>query len=450
MDLQALIEPYDKMTCVIRAEKKTGGCGKVRIVAVNEVFRRIMGIKDDKITEDSPYMDYIPEDLNFIQLCYQSAVLKKQVHSYQKDEKWGCWMDIIMLPINVDDPGHGYCICTYEISQEPEAEKMAEVSLENVGDVLGAAIKLRGSWDFQSSMDSVVKDIRDMCDARRCCIILTDEKNRCCRVLSEYANEKHDRGGTGYLITGNFYDIIETWQDTLNGNSCLVVSSPNDWEMLKKRNPVWYKSLIEAEMKSIILFSLMSKGEVLGYMWASNFDTNKTLRIMETLKLTTFFVASEIANHMLLEKLETMSVTDVLTGLYNRNAMNMRVARFPEDQDFGIVFADVNGLKAVNDTRGHSAGDELLRSAAGILREIFTGYEIYRMGGDEFMVIVTDTDRKQFDKLVDRFRLKASDDSNVSFAIGSCYDDRSHDLSSALHRADELMYKDKERHYSNT
>lgn len=55
--------------------------------------------------------------------------------------------------------------------------------------------------------------------------------------------------------------------------------------------------------------------------------------------------------------------------------------RFP----YGIIFADLNGLKICNDTKGHKAGDELLKKAAALLKEIFNEDEIYRSGGDEAM-----------------------------------------------------------------
>ena len=449
MDLQALVEPFDKIACIVSVPLSSEGSGELKIVAANSAYRASVGIQDDGETSDRPYEHYIPRDLNFSNFCYQCAVLKKQLHSYQKDEKLGCWMDIIMLPINVDDPDNGYCICTFEISQEEEPDKLAQVSYENANDVLSAAIKLRSSWDFMTSMHSVVKDIRELCGARRCCILLTDDEAHSCRVLTHDSTDITDEAKVGEIINETFYSIVRTWADTFKVLTCLVVQTDNDWEELEKRNPVWYKSLKDAEVSSLIMFPLVSKGETLGYIWASDFQSEKTLRIMETLKLTTFFIASEIANQRLLERLEHMSITDVLTGLYNRNAMNLRVARFPEDEDFGIVFADVNGLKVINDTCGHGAGDELLKAAAEILKEVFAGHEIYRMGGDEFMVIVTDVNRARFDMLMERLKYRAEDGENVSFAVGGCYDDGAHDLRRALHMADALMYKDKERHYSD-
>ena len=155
---------------------------------------------------------------------------------------------------------------------------------------------------------------------------------------------------------------------------------------------------------------------------------------------------------MLLEQLETMSTVDMLTDVYNRNAMNNKVSDFVTSSDdnaepFGIVFTDLNGLKRVNDSDGHFAGDLLLKKAAILLQEVFSGDEIFRAGGDEFMMIVSGSTEQEFEKKIQTLRDKANDPENVCFAIGSCYDANGRDIRRAMHIADEQMYKDKENYY---
>lgn len=100
-------------------------------------------------------------------------------------------------------------------------------------------------------------------------------------------------------------------------------------------------------------------------MWVTNFDTSKTLQIKETLEISTFFIASEIANYQLLNKLEVLSNMDLLTNVQNRNSMNNRISQFLNGEvtykSLAVVFADLNGLKPVNDIQGHDAGDNLLK-----------------------------------------------------------------------------------------
>ena len=78
-----------------------------------------------------------------------------------------------------------------------------------------------------------------------------------------------------------------------------------------------------------------------------------------------YFIAAKLANHRLVMELNHLSRYDALTGLRNRNALSMAVdALMQHPSCVGIVYADVNGLKEINDTRGHQAGDEALKRAA--------------------------------------------------------------------------------------
>ncbi|MBO4592025.1 MAG: GGDEF domain-containing protein, partial [Eubacterium sp.] len=199
---------------------------------------------------------------------------------------------------------------------------------------------------------------------------------------------------------------------------------------------------------------LRTNGETVGYIWATNFDVSNTLSIKQTLEVTTFILAAEIANHQLFKRMEVLSATDLLTGLYNRNAMNNRITDIVNGNDtftdaYGIIFIDLNGLKVVNDNEGHNAGDQLLKDAAMLLRETFDGCEIYRVGGDEFLVIVLGQSEEEFNKLVEKLRVSSENSDHVKIAIGTCFGDSKLDIRKAMHFADERMYIDKENYYSN-
>lgn len=107
----------------------------------------------------------------------------------------------------------------------------------------------------------------------------------------------------------------------------------------------------------------------MGYIWAREFNTDNTIKIKETLELTTFFIASEMSNYLLVKRMEVLSSVDLLTGINNRNTMNNRVDRIVAGKEilaepYAVIFADLNGLKRVNDTEGHTAGDEMIKEAA--------------------------------------------------------------------------------------
>ena len=154
----------------------------------------------------------------------------------------------------------------------------------------------------------------------------------------------------------------------------------------------------------------------------------------------------------MMKRLEHISYTDLLTGVKNRNAMNNRITAITNGEElltepYGVVFVDLNGLKQVNDEQGHQAGDLLLKKAALILQEIFVDEDIYRAGGDEFLIITAGCDQQQFDKKIELLRKKASDPDNVSFSIGVSYGDHGCDVRDAMGVADGKMYDDKQQFY---
>jgi diguanylate cyclase (GGDEF)-like protein len=114
---------------------------------------------------------------------------------------------------------------------------------------------------------------------------------------------------------------------------------------------------------------------------------------------------------------------------------------------YGIIFADLNGLKQCNDNGGHDAGDKLLQNAAKILKKHFDEYEIYRSGGDEFVVIAQDCDKEKFQREVEELRSETGFNSEVSLSIGTDWSEEGDDLRKCMHIADEAMYADKKEFY---
>ena len=127
--------------------------------------------------------------------------------------------------------------------------------------------------------------------------------------------------------------------------------------------------------------------------------------------------------------------------------MQLNLDRRPGRKNLGIIFSDLNGLKTMNDNHGHSAGDKLIKDAANILKEIFPNQEIYRAGGDEFMVLLRNTSMEQLEDYAKKMKEKAAQTDNVSFAIGLCLEEDSLRIYEAMKQADVNMYEDKKKYY---
>lgn len=145
---------------------------------------------------------------------------------------------------------------------------------------------------------------------------------------------------------------------------------------------------------------------------------------------------------------------DGLTGVYNRLAYETVIKQVGRDLEHGaglaVIMCDLNDLKGVNDRFGHNKGDEYIRAAAEILSEAFADGEIFRIGGDEFVVLLKDAEPEEVERRVVKLSkameaYSASCDFPASIAAGWAFYDPALDtrLKSTLSRADAHMYRKK-------
>ena len=145
---------------------------------------------------------------------------------------------------------------------------------------------------------------------------------------------------------------------------------------------------------------------------------------------------------------------DDLTGIKNKNAyceFEMKLdqqIQSGEPVEFAIAICDVNGLKTVNDTQGHRAGDDYIRGASKLVCETFKHSPVFRVGGDEFVAILRGYDFENRESLEQNFVKIVKDNSEhdkVVVACGISVFDRAHDksVSAVFERADAMMYKNK-------
>jgi diguanylate cyclase (GGDEF)-like protein len=148
------------------------------------------------------------------------------------------------------------------------------------------------------------------------------------------------------------------------------------------------------------------------------------------------------------ERAENEALIDELTGLYNRRGWD-ELVRHEESRArrFGhkhaVFFMDIDGLKEINDTGGHSAGDDAIVRAAAAIRSVTREHDVAaRMGGDEFALLAVETDDVHVLAVGERLAA-AFAASGVAVSVGFARADTPHDLAGATHQADQAMYRRK-------
>lgn len=157
------------------------------------------------------------------------------------------------------------------------------------------------------------------------------------------------------------------------------------------------------------------------------------------------------------DAMSRLATRDSLTGIRNKTAYDSQIQLLNEEleggyHDFGLVMIDLNNLKLINDNYGHDKGDIMIKKLAKIICETFINSPVFRIGGDEFVIVLKDVDYRNIELLVAQFNKKIGILSSnirlkpwerVSAALGyALYDENVDDsVASVLARADQEMYK---------
>lgn len=149
-------------------------------------------------------------------------------------------------------------------------------------------------------------------------------------------------------------------------------------------------------------------------------------------------------------ELEILCNRDMLTGLNNFYAykkISLLFSQYEIKNSVGVIFADLNGLKIVNDMEGHSAGDKYISKFGEILKSIFGASYSYRISGDEFLVILTGIGKREFDSHRKRLLEELAKDEIPLASVGWSWNKNPSKLEDVVKEAEYLMYDEKHDFY---
>lgn len=242
-------------------------------------------------------------------------------------------------------------------------------------------------------------------------------------------------------------DAIPYIFSTFNRKQHLIVS---EVEELKYTYPSEYKFLTSRKAGSLFAVPFEDETTFSGYIGVDNPNINQdTIRLLDTIALN---IASEIRKRRLYEKLEYEATHDTLSGLLNRSSFisYQKSLRGQFGVSCGIVTADINGLKQLNQDFGHDKGDETIVLVTKIMTERFHDGKIFRLSGDEFVISVTGMEYEEFMRCVRKLGQELDEGTLSGVSLGCTWVEHLSDFDTLLHHAEELMLVNKQIYYKNS
>ena len=301
--------------------------------------------------------------------------------------------------------------------------------------------KLSNGTNQKGVIEDILKTICEFYQAERCYVLDLNFENKQTNGIYEYGNRNDDIhiDNMVRLCLENM-DLVQRFFE--NQKSYYIEDVTSE---ISKTSPI-YSSFISQKIHSIILVPFVDNHQIKGVFAVDNPKQNYYQK--DFLESLCFFIETAMTREKEKKHLQNLSYVDSLTYAQNRNHFNeyLKKNRCKELHFVGVIYLDLNGLKEINDKMGHLAGDTLIISASYVLQEIFAD-NLYRIGGDEFVVIEQDVLESEFMSKYNKLLVRMKE-LEISVATGYIWIERCLNLSEILQEADQKMYEDKKRYYS--
>ena len=326
--------------------------------------------------------------------------------------------------------------------EKQEAQKLDLAAVRHYEELINECfLKVRAVTDMDEALSFMLHYLGTHISCNAVMIYESRERKW---LLNTYSWSRTEKAPEKKLLELSVAEPVTKWYETFFHNEPLLLT---DMEKLCRDMPALSKVLSPEQVRRMILIPLLAKAEVVGFVRIDDPPEKQMSAVAEMCKILSHFIVSLIQQRDLIRNLEQISLRDQMTGAMNRYALNSYLARAHLERDMGLIYCDLIGLKRVNDRFGHASGDRTIIQAYQVLGGMFPVDQIFRMGGDEFLVVREGVGREKFQESVEQLKAAAVS-SRCWLSIGSAWCQAGgKSFNDLMNEADENMYENKRTYY---
>ena len=242
--------------------------------------------------------------------------------------------------------------------------------------------------------------------------------------------------------------LLDLWYDEFGNNRGIFIENLEEY---KEISSPMYELLKPQDIHSLIAWPIFVDEICIGFLGIDNPLRKHMEDVVRIFEMVGYIMSIIIRQRDNVRILRRLSYEDQLTGVKNRRELDtFGTNEYARVYSVGILSCDLNGLKRINDTLGHEAGDKYIIKVANNLAKIFGHNYVYRMGGDEFIALAINLTAAEFELNVEKL-LEIMEKEEIPVAAGYIFKaDNTTEFYSLIDEADKKMYEDKGRYYSDT
>lgn len=408
-------------------------------IYINKHFRELLNIKDDSYFNKKCY-EVLQKQSAPCDFCINNKLCVDQGSTFQIQKQ------ILNFPFEsqvslIEWQGRKFRIefgINFEEYQQQIAVLRDKISTEQL--LVKCADTLCRSDDIDNALKIILENVVEFFEADRAYLYEYNHKNaklKCTHsFVRPFVSEFKE------ILSETNEKCLQLWLKSFADKSKVFLQNV---QTDLTNMPELKKAFDEKNIKNMLLISIYNNNEFMGLVGVDNPRFN--LEFQQILSSISMFITTHLQQSKLINRLNYLSNIDELTGSYNRNKyLELLETIKLRKENVGVLYVDLNGLKKINDIQGHEKGDEFICNACNFLQQHF-GENVYRIGGDEFVVLLRSIPKKAFEDFLKRFvaKLNAQKD-KYDMSYGENYCEKG-EIDECIKDADEKMFRRKRIYY---